>query len=303
MHPCSLCSLETSDFLTNALSPTFAQNRLVYDLRAGPDLSFNEHTDKRRVKDVPQVRTVIDWSQVSVQGVRVQAQTPLLPAPNAASGSGSLEESAESSSSRSQTLAGTRRLLGDSRNSALTASIPLTMIPTEARTDAALEPCTVTCKTALQACSPALEPCTPAAMPVGAAQDDIQEGERLRARLLRQERDRGSLFVVDTERDRGDRLVVDTLTSAGGGDKLGAVLERKKLGDSPTTCMPAPPVSAPARPAAVERQGSGGGEGWEGGHILQGALHALGWPSSPQISRVSRLERVVEQELLAQYTL
>jgi hypothetical protein len=122
-------------------------------------------------------------------------------------------------------------------------------------------------------------------------QDDMQEGERLRARLLRQELDRGDLFVVDT------------LTRAGGGDKHGAVKEGKMLnaGDSCTSSVPAPPVSAPARPAAVERQeGSGGGEGWEGGNILQGTLRALGWPSSPQ---VSRLERVVEQELLAQYTL
>ena len=219
---------------------------------------------------MPQVRAAIDWSQVSVQGVRVHAPTPLLPAPNAASGVGSLGDSAGFSSSRWQTSAGTKRLLGGSRdtcyNTGLTASVPLTMIPTEARSD-------------------------------------IQEGERLRARLLRQERDRGDLFVVDTERDRGDLFVVDSLTRAGGGDKHGAVKEGKKLnaGDSPTSSVPAPPVFAPARPAAVEwQEGSGGGEGWEGGHILQGALRALGWPSSPQ---VSRLERVVEQELLAQYTL
>jgi hypothetical protein len=242
----------------------------VNDLRAGPDLSLNEHADKRRVNAVAQVRAVIDWSQVSVQGVRVHTQPPHLPASHAASGFSSLGDSAGSSSSRSPTLGSTRRLLGGSRDTASTASVPLTML-TEVRTDAALEPS------------------TPVPLPGGAAQDDIQEGEGLRARLLRQERDRSDLFVVDT------------LTSAGGRDKHGAVLERNKLaaGDAAITSVPAPPVSAPARPA-VERQEDGGGEGWEDGHILQGALRALGWSSSPQ---VSRLERVVEQELLAQYTL
>ena len=83
-------------------------------------------------------------------------------------------------------------------DTALTASVPLTIL-TEARTDVALH---------------ALGP---AGLPEGAAQDDIQEGEGLRARLLRQERDRSDLFVVDT------------LTSAGGRDKNGKVLEGNKL--------------------------------------------------------------------------
>jgi hypothetical protein len=131
----------------------------VNDLRAGPDLSLNEHADKRRVNAVAQVRAVIDWSQVSVQGVRVHTQPPHLPASHAVSGFSSLGDSAGSSSSRSPTLGSTRRLLGGSRDTASTASVPLTML-TEVRTDAALEPS------------------TPDPLPGGAAQDDIQEGEK-----------------------------------------------------------------------------------------------------------------------------
>ena len=87
-------------------------------------------------------------------------------------------------------------------------------------------------------------------------------------------------------------FVLDSRISSGGRETAG-------VGQSAPSLGPAPPSSSGGR-LQDPGEGSGGADVWDGGQVLEGALRAIGWPSTPQ---VSSLERAVQEAILEQYTL